>query len=340
MRPTVHDIAKEAGVSLATVDRVLNARPGVKDKTIARVQDAVARLGYIRDASAANLSRRRLYRFAFVLPDGRSQFVAAMTDALKEAQASPIGDRVQLRILPAPAQDPHALVRALRRFDRNRLDGVAIMAPETPQLRDAVHRLKQAGLAVVALVSDLPNAPRDHFVGIDNLAAGRTAGLLMGRFTGGSGEIMVASHSLRARDSLERRLGFDAVAARDFPGLTVLPSIEGYDDPQRLAAAVRAVARRRPGLRGVYSMGSGNRALLAALREEGRLAELTVIAHELTPTTRQALLDDALSAVITQNVGHLVRSALRVLRALSDDLPIFEAQERIRIEIALRENLP
>jgi LacI family transcriptional regulator len=77
-RPTVHDIAKEAGVSLATVDRVLNARPGVREKTIAKVQEAVARLGYVRDTYAANLARQRQYRFAFVLPEGPSQFAQSL----------------------------------------------------------------------------------------------------------------------------------------------------------------------------------------------------------------------------------------------------------------------
>ena len=48
-KPTVHDIARRAGVSLATVDRVLNARPGVRAKTVARVQAAVASLGYVTD---------------------------------------------------------------------------------------------------------------------------------------------------------------------------------------------------------------------------------------------------------------------------------------------------
>ena len=67
-KPTVHDIAREAGVSLATVDRVLNARPGVREETIARVQAVVDRIGYVRDTFAANLARQRLYRFAFVLP--------------------------------------------------------------------------------------------------------------------------------------------------------------------------------------------------------------------------------------------------------------------------------
>ena len=73
-RPTVNDIAREAGVSLATVDRVLNARPGVRVKTITAVNDAIARLGYVRDMAAANLARSRSYRMAVFLPEGDSQF--------------------------------------------------------------------------------------------------------------------------------------------------------------------------------------------------------------------------------------------------------------------------
>ncbi|MEO1329846.1 MAG: LacI family DNA-binding transcriptional regulator [Pseudomonadota bacterium] len=339
-RPTVHDIAKEAGVSLATVDRVLNARPGVREKTAAKVQAAVDRLGYIRDASAANLARQRQYKFAFVLPEGPSQFTDTLKAALKETYASQIADRVSVKIVGVPTHDAHAIVRSLRSLDPKRLDGVAIMVPETPQVRDAIHRLKDEGLAVVALASDLPNSARDHFVGINNIAAGRTAGLLMGRFIGASGEVLVVTNSLRSRASLERRLGFDEVMAGDFPKAAVLPTIESYDDSRRMEEIVLEVIMRRPRLAGVYSMGFGNRTLLSALRRGGALDDLAVIAHEVTPVTRQALQRDEISAVITQNVGHLVRSALRVLRSLCDAMPIFDAQERIRIEVVLRENLP
>lgn len=339
-RPTVHDIAKEAGVSLATVDRVLNARPGVRDKTIARVQEAVERLGYVRDTYAANLARQRQYRFAFVLPEGPSQFVATLRGALEEAYSSSVADRVVLRIVNVPPGDPHAIVRALRGLNPARLDGVAIMAPETPQVRDAVARLKSEGIAVVALVSDLPTSSRDYFIGINNIAAGRTAGLLMGRFLPVPGEILVATNSMRARDSLERRLGFDGVIAESFRHLTVLPSVESYDDPGRMEEIVADVAAARPRLAGVYSMGAGTTAVLRALERSGRLDDLVVIAHELTPATRRALLAGHIAAVIAQNVGHLVRSALRVLRSLCDNQPVYEAQERIRIEVVLRENLP
>lgn len=338
-KPTVHDIAREAGVSLATVDRVLNARPGVREDTIAKVQAAVSRLGYVRDTFAANLARQRQYRFLFVLPEGPGQFVDTLRGAIKEASASIVGDRVLARVATVPSHDPHAIVRALRALDPARLDGAALMVPETPHVRDAIGRLRDAGLAIVALVSDLPNSQRDYFIGINNVAAGRTAGLLMGRCVHDAGDIAVVTHSMRARDSLERRLGFDSVVAEEFPHLTVLPSIESFDDPERLLGVLAEVIARRPRLRGVYSMGSGNRQVLEALRRSGRTGDLTVIAHELTPLTRRALLDREIDAVIAQNVGHLARSALRVLRALCDRQPIFEAQERPRIEIVLRENL-
>jgi LacI family transcriptional regulator len=339
-RPTVHDIAKEAGVSLATVDRVLNARPGVREKTIAKVQEAVARLGYVRDTYAANLARQRQYRLAFILPDGPSQFAQSLKAALQEAYAAQIADRTLLKTIRVPMEDPHAIVRTLQALNEAHLDGIALMVPETPQVRDAVARLKDAGVAVVTLVSDLPNSRRDFFIGINSVAAGRTAGSLMGRFVRGEGEILVVTNSMRARDSVERRLGFDEVMARDFPELTVLPSVEAHDDPARMERILGEVLARRTRLRGVYSMGSGNTTLLAALRASGRAGELVVIAHELTPATRAALIDGEIDAVIAQNVGHLVRSSLRVLRNLCDDLPIYEAQERLRIEVVLRENLP
>ncbi|MCR9151678.1 MAG: LacI family DNA-binding transcriptional regulator [Rhodobacteraceae bacterium] len=341
VKPTVHDIAKEAGVSLATVDRVLNARPGVREATVARVQDAVDRLGYVRDSYAANLARKRQYRYVFVLPVGPNQFVDALREALIEATGAQLAERSSVKIITVPTHDPHAVARAINAVGSTRPDGLAIMVPETPQVRDAVGRLKADGIAVVTLVADLPNSARDHFVGINNRSAGRTAGVLMGRFVGrATGSVLVVTHSLQARDSIERRLGFDEVVSQEFPNLVVLPSMESYDDPVRMASIVTSAVNANPDLLGIYSMGTGNKFLLEGLRAARRPEGLVVIAHELTPATRQALEEGEVDAVIAQNVGHLVRSALRVLRAKSDDVAILASQERIRIDVIIRENLP
>ncbi len=341
LKPTVHDIAREAGVSLATVDRVLNARPGVRDKTVARVQSAILSLGYVRDMSAANLARQRHYRFAFVLPDTTAPFVAALRAAMDEATGGQVADRVGISILPVAAHDPHAVARALLDLGEQKYSGVAVMAPETPQLRDAVARLKAQRVALVAFVSDLPNSGPDHFVGINNVAAGRTAGQLMHRFVrGGGASVLVVASSMIARDSLERRLGFDAVMRESAPAIRVLPSVETHDDPARLAASVGAAFRRHPDIAGVYAMAQDNGVLVDHLRATGALEGRAVIVHELTPDTRAALLSDEIEAVITQDVGHLVRSALRILRAKCDGIGIIPSQERIRVEIMMKENLP
>jgi LacI family transcriptional regulator len=215
------------------------------------------------------------------------------------------------------------------------------MAPETPILRDAVRGLRAKGLPVVALVSDLPNTGRDHFIGIDNRAAGRTAGVLMGRYLGGGpGQVLVLGQSLLARDTIERRRGFDEVMLRDFPGVEALQTLETHGSATALTQIVTEMLANAPAVRGIYAMGGSHRALTQTLAAMGLSGKLTVIGHELTPYARAALESGEMSAVITQNLGHLARSTLRVLRAKADRVPFDEGQEQIRIEIVIRENLP
>jgi LacI family transcriptional regulator len=341
MRPTVNDIAREAGVSLATVDRVLNDRPGVRAKTVQAVQDAILRIGYVRDVAAANLARQRDYRLAFVLPDTDSQFVRALLESLAESNRLSASARTDVVLRRFPAEDPHALAGILAALPDAGVVGVALMAPETPIVRDAIRSLRQKGLAVVALVSDLPNTERDHFVGIDNCAAGRTAAVLTGRFLGPEGgRVMVLSNSMLLRESIERRLGFDEVMQARFPGVEVLPSLETHGQGALLQSVVRETLAATPGIRAIYILGTGQRALTSCLEDQGLGGRLVVIGHELTAHARAALQSGAMDAVITQNVGHVVRSALRVLRAKTDRVPIDESQEQIRIEIVIRENLP
>lgn len=339
-KPTVHDIAREAGVSLATVDRVLNQRPGVRHVTVERVQAAVDKLGYVRDLSAANLARQRLYRLAFVLPTGQSQFLAALEDAVREAVLGLKSDRLDLQSVRAPVDDPAAIKRCFERLMQQGVDGVAVMANETPMIRDMIARLKDKGIAVVALVTDQPETRRDHFVGIDNVAAGRTAGTLLGRFVAGKeGAVAVVVNSTQARDMVERRLGFDEVTQKNFPNLRALPSLEGHDNFDETHKLVSRAIAENPDIVGIYSVGAGLRGVTRAV-EEAASRDVVVVGHELTEHSREALELGLVDVVINQNVGHIVRSAARVLRAMTDGVEVIASQEQIRIEIVMKENLP
>ena len=65
-----------------------------------------------------------------------------------------------------------------------------------------------------------------------------------------------------------------------------------------------------------------------------------LLAHDLSDTNRKALIRGTIDAVINQDPGHEVRSAIRVLIAKADNVPLIKSQERIRIDIFLRDNLP
>ncbi len=74
------DVAREAGVSTATVDRVLNGRRGVKEATIRRVKETIDRLGFQPYAAAADLARGRSHRFCFIMPRNQNIFMAEIVD--------------------------------------------------------------------------------------------------------------------------------------------------------------------------------------------------------------------------------------------------------------------
>ncbi|MEO9778487.1 MAG: LacI family DNA-binding transcriptional regulator [Sedimentitalea sp.] len=339
--PTINDIARVAEVSLATVDRVLNARPGVRQTTVQKVNKAIAELGYVRDTAAANLARGRVYNFTFILPSNSNEFIQMMEAQIGELNASLRRERTKLSCTRVTAFDPIALAEAIKAIDASQVDGVAIFGPETPSVRDSIAHLKANGVTVVSLVADVPSSERDYYVGLDNVAAGRTAAQLLGRFLGNTqGKIAVLTGSMLARDHLERRLGFDEVMARDFPNLEVLASLEGRDDPDLIEELVPQALGSTPDVIGIYSSAAGNEGLLRAFRKWKPTLRPVVIAHELTPLSRAALRAGEFDAVISQDCGHLVRSAVRIMRANSDNMPINLAQERIRIDIYLKENMP
>ena len=340
MRPTVHDIADKAGVSLATVDRVLNDRPGVRGVTRARVEAAIAALGYVRDVAAANLAKGRVYPLVFILPEGDNPFMRGLEAEVRRAGLHSAAERTRLSVATVPAFDAAALAKAIDVAIAEDVSGIAAVAVDAPDVSDAIARAHEAGIPVVTLVSDLAGSGRDHFVGVDNIAAGRTAGSLMGRFLGGRpGPVAVLAGSMRVRDHGERLEGFLAAMSAMPEPRAILPVLEGQDDPELSFSLIADCLANVPDLAGIYSLGAGNRGLIAALSAGGR-GDLCVIVHELTGETRAALESGVVDAVLNQDAGHEVRSAIRVLRAKADGLPVNAAQERIRLDIFIKDNLP
>jgi LacI family transcriptional regulator len=144
---------------------------------------------------------------------------------------------------------------------------------------------------------------------------------------------------MRAQDSIERRLGFDNVVHQSFPGLNVLPSLETHADAARTKRIVSRALEHNEDIVGIYVASSEARASVSCIGELTRPDHLVIVVHERTPFSTEALRTGRIDAVIAQNPGHAVRSAVRILRARCEGREPVQSQDQLRIEILLKDNL-
>ena len=180
-RATIAEIARAAGVSTATVDRTLNNRPGVKARTRNQVLDAAIRLGYLPEHRVATPgSAAGSVVIDFVLPGGTNTFLKLLSEHLG-AIAETRRSEAQVRVHHIEGFDPEALARTLLDL-RHGASAIGVLPLDHPVVREAIREVVAGGVPVLTIVSDISNVPRLGYVGIDNRAAGRLAGHLLGRF--------------------------------------------------------------------------------------------------------------------------------------------------------------
>ena len=335
----MHDVARAAGVSLATVDRVLNARPGVRAATAEKVEEAIARLGFSRDLNASLMARARDLRIVFFIPDGSNEFMDSLAEAVERRSFQALADRMHLVTRRIRALDTGALAAGLDALDPRECDCAVIVTSEEPEIIAAVDSATRRGIVVMTLVSDLPASTRRHFIGVDNMAAGRTAASLLGRFLSTGGTVAVIAGSLHLRDHSERLEGFREILHRDFPQIEILGPLEGHDERAETESLVARLLAEQPKLSGIYNLGAGNLGLVTALAASGRAGKLRVIAHELTAPTRDGLKSGAIDVVLDQNPDGEIREAIAAARALALGTAREVATDPIEIGIFLRDNL-
>jgi LacI family transcriptional regulator len=333
LRSTLIDIAKESGVSTATVDRVLNNRSGVSERTRSIVMETARRLGYF-GAPRAVPDKIRL---DFVLPQGTNSFIVNLRAQIDRQCAAQ--EIIEHHVHDVEGFNPISLAQKLFEI-KGRTQGVGLIALDHPTVREAMRSLADAGVQVVTLVSDILHVPRTGYVGIDNRAAGRLGGYLLGRFLSSPEPRKVAlfAGSLSYRGHEEREMGFRHMIAEEFPHLEVVELREIRDDRKRAYEEAAALLDRHPDLAGIYNIGAGNSGIGQALNDSGRQKSIIFIGHELTENSKTLLLSGTMDAVIDQNPRVEAREAIAMLSHAILDKP-FEYHAP-RLQVIFRENIP
>ena len=338
---TIADIARLAGVGTATVDRVLNRRAGVNADTVQRVMQVVAELG-----SPPQRGRPRKgenFRFAFVLPAETSPFVELVDRQIAQAAGEFRHQHITEITHRLDSNDVAQFATGLSQLADS--DAVAVMGPDLPPVKLAINELVRTGVHVVTLFSDVAGSMRETHLGADNRAAGRTAGLLLGRMAGSGARdtLLLTSQATRLSGEIERRIGFAQAVEERFPKLKVL---RAPDLPAGDAGACRALLRYLRSksvdtarLAGIYNVGSGSAGVARAIESLGLTGSVGVVAHDFTDEHRALLGANGLAYVLHQDIHYCISTAARVLRALCENMRGALNVVQPRVEILTAENL-
>lgn len=305
---TIKDVAREAGVSVASVSRALNGTGGVTAETEKRIRDVATRLRYIPHGAARSLITRRTHTIGALLPDMYGEFFSELIRGIDLAARAR-----GLHLLVSSAHDGVEDAAAALRTMRGRVDGMIILSPRADA--SFLHTNLPESLPTVLLNSPL-RGPRYPVLNIDN-HGGAYAMVRHLAVECGYRDIALVAGPHDNYDAQQREEGYRAAMAEFVPG-AALRIIRGeFTEESGYRAGCEMMASGKLP-RAVFAandmMAIG---CLLALREAGVRVpeEVAVTGFDDIPVARY--ITPALTTVQVRIVD-LGRSALERLAALLD----------------------
>ncbi|STT84878.1 transcriptional regulator [Klebsiella pneumoniae] len=242
-------LARQIGVGVATVDRVLNERGGVSPQTTRKVLQAAREAGLKRILPEEHRFPWQIEVFlssndSFFFPQLAQDF-AAVADSLGYR-------RLTLHRTFVPESQPTTLARRIASSCQQR-QGIIVFGNDHPAVHDALRRCREAGVPAITLATDLPGADRLCHVGINQLQAGRTAGLMLGRMTPRPGEVLMVSGRQDYSAHRLRIQGFREVLSQRFPHLQLSDVLAGEERREQITRLVEQALCRSRNIVGIYN---------------------------------------------------------------------------------------
>ncbi|TPO09950.1 LacI family DNA-binding transcriptional regulator [Mesorhizobium sp. B1-1-5] len=300
-RPTIHDLATAAGVSVATVNRILGGTVSVRPKTVQRVQSAAEEIGFYGLGAIDDRARKISphYRLGFLLQQSTRDlyqlFGKKIIAACRERRDEVIEPVVDFVDILTPETISNRLIAL-----GEECDAVAVVAADHPIVGQAIRSLKEMGKPVVSYITDQSAPERAAYVGTDNWKLGRTAAFLITQTTQGPGRIAVfiGNHRYQCQDVSDA--SFRSYLREHAPRLTVEESRPTHEEPIEAYRMVAELLKTTDDLAGILIVGGGITGVLRALREVSpeRRSGIKVVCRDIGPETRKGLSEGLITAAL------------------------------------------
>jgi LacI family transcriptional regulator len=308
--PSIAEIAKEARLGTATVDRVLNGRDHVRAATREKVMAALERL----KQPSKNADGQAAMRIT-VLSESGTTFNSTLEAAVKSCEVLFPHYGLNFVGIASGRVEPIKFANLIERTAED-CDALIIMAREDVVINRALRNVVARKVPVICLSSDLPNSGRAAYVGSDQISAGSTAAHLMGQLVGSRAGKILLVYSAPYRAQEERELGFRRVLRTDFSHLEIDDRVNSNDDSEHSYRHVMSYLKDHGTPAGIYNTVGGNIGIGKALKEHDLIGKVTFIGHEINANSRYLLEAGIMNFVIGHDVQAEVEAAVRQVAAL------------------------
>lgn len=308
-KPTLGDVARLAGLSAATVDRVINNRGGVDTAKEERVLRAARELGLDR---RLDYTHRQIRRITVMIQPPENPFHAELRAGIETARRLVSALNIQIAVTHIHIERPHETARKIAALP-GRSDGLIIAERDSPEIAAALMQIR-AQVPVITIVTDIAGSGRLAYIGPDDERSGRIAADLMGLFMAPrGGDVLVLAGDFRLAGQRARARGFESLLAARHPGCRIASTVETGESFDIAASRVRETLSANPAIRGIYNMSLGAVGIVDAIDRLGRQGDIHVITHELTPNRRRLLRQRRLHAVLDQDPHLEARLAVEAM---------------------------
>jgi len=300
-RPTIADLASTAGVSIATVNRILAGSASVRPRTMQRVQEAASTIGFYGLGSIEARKREATprYRLGFLLQQSHREWYRLIAEKIREAARRRRDEEVEPIIEFADRLDPEHIAGRLLVLGET-CDAVSVIAADHPLVGQTIQTLKTRGKPVVTYITDQSAPDRAGHVGTDNWKIGRTAAWFIAKTVRSPGRVAVfiGNHRYQCQDISDA--SFRSYVRESAGHLLVEDSRPTHEDPEQAYRIVSGLLQDLDDLVGIFVSGGGISGVLRALREapaEKREA-VSLVCRDMGPETRKGLAEGLITAAL------------------------------------------
>jgi LacI family transcriptional regulator len=320
---TIQDVAKTAGVSAGTVDRVIHSRGGVSDKSLAAVKKAITFLNYenkdTEQLFTEVVNENQIFKIGICYPEVESHFWTDITNGIDAAETalSPLGLRIVKRIIPS--HNVSSQLEAISKLINEDKVQALIFTPVSDNLSNTLDQIVPKTIPYATVIDDTIGTNRLFHIGPNNIPMGKLIAEYINFFSKGENEnVVVISPKYDVSGAQERISGFlNKIKLESLKinvkKIEIIDEIEDKSVYDTVYETTEKIINENSDLNSIYITNGFGQCVAKAIKKNNKQDSIHVYCHEYNPGMEKYYDNDIIKVSIFQKPAQQWYAAINIM---------------------------